>query len=138
MMIFHCSIRDLVGRNNLSPHTFVDEKRGRRIRRLFGDALLSYAPPKFITMYKGYGVPSENRYRVVLKIDADTTLAAIGGALRERVSRCCGGGEIPDHSITIDFEKGTVAFLVKPTYNDEASLPDFARHAAAHITRASA
>jgi len=133
MMMFHCSIRDLVGRNSLSPHTFVDEKRGRRLRRLFGDALLSYAPPKFLT-----GVPSENRYRVVLKIDTDTTLAAVGGGLRERVSRCCGGGEIPDRSITIDFEKGTVSFLVKPTYSDEASLPDFARHAAAHITRASA
>ena len=133
MMIFHCSIRDLVGRKSLSPHTFVDEKRGRRLRRLFGDALLSYAPPKFLT-----GVPSENRYRVVLKIDLDTTFAALGGGIRERVSRCCGGGEIPDHSITIDFEKGTVSFLVKPTYNDEASIPDFARHAAAHITRASA
>lgn len=132
MMIFHCSIRDLVGRNNLSPHTFVDEKRGRRLRRLFGDALLSYAPPKF------NGVPSENRYRVVLKIDTDTTLAAIGGGLRERVSRCCGGGEIPDRSITIDFEKGMVSFLVKPAYGDEASLPDFARHAAAHTMRASA
>ena len=130
-MIFHCSIRDLVGRNSLSPHTFVDEKRGRRLRRLFGDALLSYAPPKFIT-----GDPSENRYRVVLKIDLDTSLAAIGGGFRERVSRCCGGGEIPDRSITIDYEKNTVSFIVKPTYNDEASLPDFARHAAAHITRA--
>ena len=136
MMMFKCSIRDLVGRNSLSPHTFVDEKRGRRLRRLFGDALLSYASPKFITMWHGDGVPSENRYRVVLKIDLDTTLAAIGGGLRERVSRCCGGSEIPDRSITIDFEKGTVSFLVKPTYDDEASLPDFARHAAAHITRA--
>ena len=133
MMMFKCSIRDLVGRNSLSPHTFVDEKRGRRLRRLFGDALLSYAPPKFLT-----GVPSENRYRVVLKIDLDTSLANIGGGLRERVSRCCGGGEIPDRSITIDYEKNTVSFIVKPTYNDEASIPDFARHAAAHITRASA
>lgn len=134
MMIFHCSIRDLVGRKSLSPHTFVDEKRGRRIRRLFGDALLSYEPPKFYN----YGSPNDNRYRVVLRVSPDFSLRFIGGALRERVSRCCGGGEIPDRSITIDYEKNTVSFIVKPTYSDEASLPDFARHAATHITRASA
>lgn len=98
MMIFHCSIRDLVGRNSLSPNTFVDEKRGRRLRRLFGDALLSYESPKFYNS----GPTADNRYRVVLRVSPDFSLRFIGGALRERVSRCCGGGEIRHATVSKD------------------------------------
>ena len=135
MMMFVCSLRDLVARRTFSPHAFIDDRRKKSATRLFGNSLLKFEPPKFHARCQSEPNNADNCYRVTLQLPLDMTLRQVLYTMKERVATVCGGGAIDKRGISFDIQKQTITFIVKPTYRDEASLPTGVKWAVASGTR---